>query len=201
MARLSIKAKIAAKQAQKSVEDRVYEAFSGFSEAEESEVKKVLIDLFELNSAAKDVAVEEAPAKTKYNFAKKVEKAPKAEKVAEKPAANRRGRKPGSKNRPKDGAGVAAAAPAAKKTEKVARGRKGSHATLHEDKLLADISNILRSSTTELSLKEIREELFKNGYEEHRTNKSFQPRLSGLLNKWCKAGLMKKPAHGVYILA
>lgn len=208
MAKLSVKDKIARKQAQKSIEDRVYAAFADFTESEEESVKKVLIDLFDLNVAAaknaavaavvdvakdkdKDKAVAVDSPKKDYKYAKKSDATERK---------SRRGRKPGTKIAKKDDA-AKDAVKADAKADKVNRGRKGNHATLHEEVLLKDISDILKKSGSELSLKEIREQLFVNGYEEHRGNKSFQPRLSGLLNKWCVQGKMKKTAHGVYALA
>jgi hypothetical protein len=211
MAKLSVKDKIARKQAEKSIEDRVYAAFADFTEAEEEDVKRVLIELFDLKvaggrraaaadaakdkdkakAAAKADVADVASPKKDYKYAKKVEPGERK---------SRRGRKPGTKIVKAD-AGKDVAVKADKADAKINRGRKGNHATLHEEVLLKDISNILKNSGSELSLKEIREQLFVNGYEEHRGNKSFQPRLSGLLNKWCVQGKMKKTAHGVYALA
>ena len=198
MAKFSVKEEIARRLARKSVEDRVYEALNKFEEDEFDAVKKVLVDILRLQSAAapaakaavKAVAVAEAPKKDdkkeEFKFAP----------VA--PAkAKTRGRKPGSKNKAK-AAVVEAVAVSEKKSS--SRGRKGKYPTLHEDKLRDAVCDILKAHDGSLSQKEIREYLCQGAYSEHRENKAFQSRISSLLARWCDEGVLAKPARGVYEL-
>jgi hypothetical protein len=183
---LSVREKIAQRQMQKSLEDKIYEVFSGLSDAEADAAKSIIIDLFDLK--ASDVS---AAAKKEYSFAKPVV-------VEAKPKA-KAGRKPAA----------AKAVKAAKATESevkevkkaAGRGRKGKYPTIHEDELRNAVMSILRNTNGELSAKEIREMLYKGAYAEHRENPSFQTRFSSLLKNWVKEGLILHGSRGIYSLA
>ena len=63
---LSVREKIAQRQMQKSLEDKIYQVFSGLNDAEADAAKSIIIDLFDLKVS--DVS----SAKKEYSFAKPV---------------------------------------------------------------------------------------------------------------------------------
>ncbi len=188
---MSVQEKIAQRQIQKMLEDKIYQVLSGLSDTEVEAAKGILIDLFDLK--ASDVS----SANKDNSFS-----APKVVERAKKPAG-----KPGRKAKVADDAVVADADAADAKSAKAVkakvpgRGRKGKYPTIHEEDLREAVLSILRSSNGELSAKEIRELLYKGAYADHRENPSFQTRFSSLLKNWVKDGLILHGSRGIYSLA
>lgn len=184
----SFKEEIARRRARKTLEDRVYEALDQFEEEEFESVRKVLVDILQIEVAPTQSSTKSASQK-EFKFA------PAA--PADTTKVKTRGRKPGSKNKMK--AVIVEEAPVADK-KCAGRGRKGKYPTLHEEKLRAAVCDILRAHDGTLSQKEIREYLCKGEYKEHSENKAFQSRISSLLARWCDAGILAKPNRGIYEL-
>ena len=177
---LSVREKIAQRQLQKSLDDKIYQVFSGLNDAEADAAKSIIIDLFDLKVS--DVS----SAKKEYSFAKPVvtEAKPKA-KPGRKPSAAKAAKADGEVKEVKKTCG---------------RGRKGKYPTIHEEELRNAVIGILRNSNGELSAKEIREMLYKGAYADHRENPSFQTRFSSLLKNWVKSGLIHHGSRGIYSL-
>jgi len=196
---MSVKEKIALRQSQKTLEDKIIEVLSGLSDKELDAAKGILVDLFELK--ASDVSV------NKDNTFS-------APKVVEGKVKNKPGRKPKAKVVEVAADAVAAdaadavvadakpakAAKAPKAAKAAGRGRTGKYPTIHEEDLRDAVVAILRNSNGELSAKEIRELLYKGAYADHRENPSFQTRFSSLLKKWVEEGLITHGSRGIYAL-
>lgn len=187
---MGFKQKIAQMRAEKTVKERVFDLLDQFSENEEAEVRSILMDLLEVKGSK--------IAKKEYVFAKPA--------VASAEGTKKRGRKLGSKNKVKAAVAPVKTDAASDEVSETAaapvkgRGRQGKFPKIHETETRDAVIEVLRTSDSSLSPREISSILFKTGYEAHRQNPSFQSRLAAILNGLCKDGQIKRSGRGVYEL-